>query len=48
MEYMLNVIAVYIFEGLEYGLHFSVDEMVEICKAYLPADGEKERDNVNK
>ena len=48
METTLYIIAVYLFEGLEYILHFYVGEMVDICKSYLPAWGEKERDTVNK
>ena len=48
MEPTINVIAVYIFEGLEDCLHFSVGEMVDNCKEYLPSEAEKERDTVNK
>ena len=48
MEPTLHVISVYLFEGLEYGLHFSIGDMVYSFKAYLPSEGEKERDTVNK
>ena len=44
VESTLYLIAVYLFEGLEYGIHFSVGEMVDSCKAYTPDEGEKERD----
>ena len=43
MEPTIHIITVYLFEGLEYGLHFFVGEMVDSCKAYLPDEGEKER-----
>ena len=36
VEPKLQVIAVYIFESLEYGLHFSVGKMVDSCKVYIP------------
>ena len=48
LETTLHVIAVYIFECLEYGLHLSVGEMVDICKAYRPDEAEKESDTVKK
>ena len=41
MEPTLYVIAVYIFEGLEYGLQFSVGDMVNSCKAYNPGSVRK-------
>ena len=41
MEPTLHIIAVYLFEVLEYGIKFSVGEMVDICKSYLPAEGDK-------
>ena len=37
VEPTLHVIDVYIFEDLKYGLHFSVGDMVDSCKAYIPA-----------
>ena len=37
----LHVITVYLFEGLKYGLQFSFGQMIDICKAYLPAEGDK-------
>ena len=40
VEPMLRVITVYLFEGLEYVIHFYVGEMVDICKAYLPTEGD--------
>ena len=48
MEPTLHVISVYLFEGLEHGLHFYVGEMIDICKAYITYEGEKEKDTVNK
>ena len=36
VEPIFHVVAVYLFEGLEYGIHVSVGDMVDICKAYLP------------
>ena len=41
VEPTLYVIAVYIFEGLEYGLQFSVGDMVNSCKAYNPGSVRK-------
>ena len=48
VEPTLHVISVYLFEGLEHGLHFYVGEMIDICKAYITYEGEKEKDTVNK
>ena len=48
MEPKFYVINAYLFEGLEYSLHFYVDKMVEICKKYFPSEGEKKMDNDNK
>ena len=48
VELTLHVIAVYLFKGLEYGIQFYVGEMVDRCKSYLPAEGEKEMDTVKK
>ena len=48
MKTTLRVITVYLLEGLEYGIQFSVGEMVERCKAYITAYGEKESGTVNK
>ena len=45
---MLHEIALYLFEGLEYGIHFYVEDMVDSFKAYIPAEGDKERDTINK
>ena len=47
-EPTINVIDVYLFEDPEYGLQFSVDHMVDRCKSYLPDEGEKKRDAVNR
>ena len=41
VEPTIHVIAVYIFKGLKYGLHLSVGDTVDSCKAYLPAEGDK-------
>ena len=41
MESTVYIITEYLFEGLEYGLHFFVGKMFDICKAYLTAEGEK-------
>ena len=48
MEPTLHVIAVYLFEGLEYGIYFYVGKMADICKAYIPDEGENKRDTVKK
>ena len=44
----IHVITVYLFEGLEYGLHFYVGNMVGSCKSSLPAEVEKESYTLNK
>ena len=38
VEPTFYLITVYIFEGLEYGLHFSVGDMVDRCKSYFIVD----------
>ena len=44
----LHVIAVYLFEGFEYGLHFYVGDMVDRFKAYIPAEGDRKSYTANK
>ena len=34
--------------GIEYGIHIYIEDNVDICKAYLPNEGDKEMDTVNK
>ena len=41
MELTIHVIAVYLFGGIECGLHFSIVKMVDRCKAYLPDEDDK-------
>ena len=48
VEPTIHVIALYLFEGLEYGLQCFVGDMIDSCKAYLPVEDEKERNTVNK
>ena len=48
VEPTLHVVTVYIFEGLEYGLQFSVENMVDICKSYITNEVDKENDTFSK
>ena len=48
VEPTLHVITAYLFEGLEYGIRFSIGEMVDRFKAYTPDWFDKEIDTVNK
>ena len=48
MEPTLRVLAVCVFQGLECGLQFSVGDMFDRFKAYIPAKVEKEKGAVNK
>jgi hypothetical protein len=43
MKPPIEIELVYLFEGLEYGRHFSVRQMVHCCKADFSAEGEEER-----
>ena len=45
---MFHVIIVYLFEGLEYIIHFYVGNKVVRFKVFIPDYGEKERGAINK